>query len=257
LEVLGVQENQLDSVYAVLDKRNKIPAEAFAEMLEKVIADADVRTKIIELMAVGSIEQLADFAGSDKDAIAAIAELKEVFDYLSLMGVADYCKFDIGIVRGLAYYTGIVFEVYDCQSKLRAICGGGRYDNLLADFGGQKVTATGFGMGDCVLGILLAEKGLIPDVKTLGTIDYFVACVDKDLRDKAVEIVAKLRLAGKSAEFSYKAGNLGKQMKQASSLNAAKCVIVGGELADSEQVSVKNMADGKQDMITVEELLKI
>ena len=76
------------------------------------------------------------------------------------MGIREYCVFDPGIVRGLAYYTGIVFEVHDIQGDLRAICGGGRYDNLLRDFGGPAISATGMGMGDCVLEILLREKGL-------------------------------------------------------------------------------------------------
>jgi histidyl-tRNA synthetase len=79
------------------------------------------------------------------------------------MGVGEFCRFDMGIVRGLAYYTGMVFEVHDARRRARAICGGGRYDNLLSDFGGPKVTATGMGMGDCVLEILLREKGLLKD----------------------------------------------------------------------------------------------
>jgi histidyl-tRNA synthetase len=161
------------------------------------------------------------------------------------MGISDFCVFDPGIVRGLAYYTGIVFEIFDPGCELRAIGGGGRYDNLLADFGGPKVTGTGFGMGDCVLEILLEEKGLL-DQTNSGSIDYFVAYTDKTLLAKAVEITAVLRSGGKSAEFSYKGGGLGKQLKQASALNAKECIILGAEYIEGNKLVIKDMATGEQ-----------
>lgn len=256
LESFGLKAEQLDGVYAVLDKKTKLPVEAFEEMLAKVIVDDAIRQKVAGLMAVETVEQLAEMAGDDEKAIAAIDELRELFRILDIMGISDFCKFDITIVRGLAYYTGIVFEIYDRASELRAIGGGGRYDNLLADFGGPKISATGFGMGDCVLGILLEEKGLLDAGKCLSGIDCFVAVADKSLREKVVEMVAQLRMAGAKAEFSYKANNLGKQMKQASTLNAAKCVIVGSEFEDRAELVVKDMVSGEQKTIKASELLK-
>ena len=93
-----------------------------------------------------------------KKAKESVDELKRLFELLRVMGIAEFCRFDIGIVRGLAYYTGIVFEIFDKGGELRAIGGGGRYDDLLKQFGGPSIPATGFGIGDCVLGILLEEK---------------------------------------------------------------------------------------------------
>ena len=126
------------------------------------------------------------------------------------MGIADFCVFDIGIIRGLAYYTGVVFEVYDRSGEFRAIGGGGRYDNLLHDFGGPTISATGFGMGDCVLGIVLEEKGLLAPGVTTRKLDYYIAYAAEEFLTNAIELTAKLRRKGFAAELSYKGGNLGK-----------------------------------------------
>jgi len=249
LEYFGIETERLNVVYAVLDKKRKIPQEAFEKMLEEAVADSARRQKIIALMNIESLENLKDIAGTDENANKAIDELKQLFKYLDVMGIADLCRFDITIVRGLAYYTGIVFEIYDKGGELRAICGGGRYDNLLADFGGQKISATGCGMGDCVLEIILEEKGIFKNLSNANGIDYFVAFAEDSLQSEVLKLTAKLRRAGFKTDFSYKGGSLGKQLKQASALNAAKCVIIGQEYK-SGQLVVKNMADGSQQNIT-------
>ncbi|HAL44612.1 MAG: histidine--tRNA ligase [Planctomycetes bacterium GWF2_42_9] len=256
LEYFGIEQDQLNKVYAVLDKKSKVPAEAFEEMLKEVVADESKREKILKLMATESLTALEDLAGNDEKAKKAVEELARLFNYLNIMGVAEYCKFDIGIVRGLAYYTGIVFEIYDKSQQLRAICGGGRYDNLLSDFGGPKITATGCGMGDCVLGIVLEEKGLFKNLNENQRLEYFVAYAEDGLQNEAIRIAAKLRQAGKKTDFSYKGGGLGKQLKQASTLMAAKCVIVGQEFSQKGEIIVKDMSSGEQIIITEKELFK-
>ena len=137
LVAIGIEKSKLDSLYTVLDKRNKVPKDAFEEMIRGVVADEQKRDKVLALMSVDSMEQLIAIASEGDVVTEALDELKKLFGYLELMGIADFCKFDISIVRGLAYYTGVVFEIFDADSELRAIGGGGRYDNLLADFGGQ------------------------------------------------------------------------------------------------------------------------
>ena len=250
LQAIGVTQNELEPLYAVLDKRSKVPDDAFAEMLSEKIADADKRKKILELMSVESIEQVGDIAELGKNAKESIDELQRLFELLAVCGVAEFCRFDIGIVRGLAYYTGIVFEIYDKVGELRAIGGGGRYDNLLKQFGGPNISATGCGIGDCVLGILLEGKGLLkPGPRKL---DYFIAFTDEQFFKTAVEITARLRRAGFAADFSYKFTNLGKQLSQASDRNAQKCIIIGDEYTNNQLV-VKDMATGKQELIKVDE----
>lgn len=257
LKNIGVPAKKLETLYPILDKKAKIPVEAFIEMLQKEIDSAATIETIVELMDIHSVDDIPSIVDLNDDAQAALDELSQVFAYLAKMGMADYCRFDMGIVRGLAYYTGMVFEVHDAVGQLRAICGGGRYDNLLSDFGGPKVTATGMGMGDCVLEILLREKGLLTDDSLkVQTLDYFVACAGPEFFDDAVALMARIRQAGFSCNYSYKTTALGKQMKQADSMNAAKCVIVGQELAQSNQLVVKDMKTGEQELVDADTFLR-
>jgi len=253
LMAIGIAEEQLESLYTLLDKRSKLPQDTFAALLEEKVIDADKRQKINELMSIKSVEQLNGIVELSAKAKESVNELIRLFELLEVMEVSNFCEFDIGIVRGLAYYTGIVFEIYDRGSELRAIGGGGRYDNLLKQFGGPDIPATGFGIGDCVLGILLEEKGLLR--RQIGQqLDFFVAFVDKQFSQRALEITAKLRRQGKSAGFDYKGGGLGKQLKQASAQNARKCIIIGDELKDNKLV-IKDMASGQQKEVDYDEFL--
>jgi histidyl-tRNA synthetase len=254
LKSIGIAESRLEGVYAVLDKRSRLERQVFEKMLAEEVADKEKCNRIIELMAVDNINSISKVVQLTDEAKDAVDELKRLFEILEAMGVSEWCVFDIGIVRGLAYYTGVVYEIYDKGNKLRAIGGGGRYDNLLRDLGGPDVPATGFAMGDCVLEILLWEKGLIADGSVKGGVDYFVAWVDSKFQQKAVQITAGIRSAGLSAEFSYKGGNLSKQLKQASAGRAKKCVIVGSEI-ENGKIAVKNMATGEQEVVGLEGFL--
>ena len=248
LKSIGIDKSKLDGLYAVLDKRNKLPDEAFEETLEKQLPDKAKRQRVLELMNAESIEQIEQMFGAQ----GAFDELKQLMLLLNKMAVGDYCKFDPGIVRGLAYYTGIVYEIYDRADQLRAIGGGGRYDDLLKQFGGPAIPATGFGIGDCILGILLEEKGLLkPKPKEL---DYFVAYVNENYKGMAVELAVNLRSKGLIADFSYKAGKLSKQLKLASESNAKKCIIIGDEFKNNELV-IKDMGTGEQKLVKVDEFL--
>ena len=250
LESIGIPQGELEPLYAVLDKRSRLPQEAFEEILAKQVGDENKRNKIMKLMAVESIEQISSLLELSKTAQESVDELGRLFELLDIMGVGDYCVFDIGIVRGLAYYTGIVYEIYDKGSELRAIGGGGRYDDLLKQFGGPDIPATGFGIGDCILGILLEEKGLVKKQLPIRQPDYFVATTDKQLFQKAIEIMTKLRRAGLAANFDYKSTNLSKQLKQASAQKAQKCIIIGEEF-NNNQLVVKDMATGEQKLVDI------
>ena len=266
LKRIGITKKRIDSLYPVLDKKDKLPPETFRKVLNEQVSDSGMARKILDFMAVENISEIRE----DSDEIAeAKDELAELVDWLNRMGVGDYCKFDPGIVRGLAYYTGIVYEIYDKAGQLRAIGGGGRYDDLLKQFGqsygkasaltsGPAIPATGFGIGDSVLAILLEEKGLLkPKPQEL---DYFVACVGNITfddekgnvkstpEDEAVKLTAKLRRLGFKSDFSYKSVGLSKQLKEASSRNAKKCIIIGDEYKNKELV-VKDMATGKQELV--------
>ncbi len=265
LTKVGVAKEQFDSLYALLDKKAKLPAETFSALLAEQVPDAARAEKVrafVELKNVSEIKNVVPYKmGSDVD--DAINEMAECIRLLDIMDVGDYCVFDPSIVRGLAYYTGIVFEVHDVVGQLRAIGGGGRFDNLLHDFGGPSIPATGMGMGDCVLEILLREKGLLDESVLRKELDFFVIDLTVERRDsdgvlsedEAVRLTARLRSLGLSAEFSYKSAGLGKQLKEASSRNAKKCIIIGDEFKNGELV-VKDMATGEQELVKLDELLK-
>ncbi|MFA5252152.1 MAG: histidine--tRNA ligase [Phycisphaerae bacterium] len=250
LEKMGIADKRLDALYPVLDKKDKVPAGEFKQMLNKKVADAKITDKIQEFMEIKAISDIKKIIEPDDKINEAVDKIAVLFDWLKRMGVVEYCQFDPGIVRGLAYYTDIVYEIYDKRGELRAIGGGGRYDDLLKQFGGPAIPATGFGMGDCVLGLMLEERGLLKP-KQAG-IDYFVACVEPEqtLQD-AVKIVAELRTKGYSANFSYKAASLSRQLKQAAAQNARKSITLGDEFKSNELV-VKDMTTSKQKRIKID-----
>jgi histidyl-tRNA synthetase len=255
LGAIGIPAEKFDPMYALLDKKAKLPAETFATLLAERVLDAEQAGKISDFMALESVEQVERVVPLDEAVRSAITDLKSVFAALELMGVSEYCVFDPGIVRGLAYYTGVVFEIHDVVGELRAICGGGRYDNLLRDFGGPAIPATGMGMGDCVLEILLHEKGLLDSQVPPRQLEYFVAFADPLFGKVMYEIAAKIRSTGHSANFSYKLGGLSKQLKEAAAQKAGRCVIIGQEYADKQELVIKDMTSGEQTLVDLEQFL--
>jgi histidyl-tRNA synthetase len=260
LEAFGVAPDRLDSLYTILDKKPKLPPETFQVMLAEQVRDADQVKKILDFMTVRSVEQVEEMPGTNDEVRDAVRELKQVFAMLDWMEVSEYYRFDPGIVRGLAYYTGMVFEVHDVAGELRAICGGGRYDNLLRDFGGPTISATGMGMGDAVLEILLQDKGLLDKQVPKQQVEYYVTCADSTFTKDIFSITAKIRERGHSAAFNYglwldpdgqpiKVPSLSKQLKDASSQNAKRCIIIGQEYAKAgHPLIIKDMTgpDGTQ-----------
>jgi len=253
LRNIGIPKDKLDSLYTLLDKYSKFPKDVFENEISKQVSDVKMVRKILDFIIVDDINEID--INVNRDIEAAVTNLKVVFAALETMNVKEYCIFDPSIVRGLAYYTGVVFEVHDICGELRAICGGGRYDNLLCDFGGSRIPATGMGMGDCVLELLLKEKGLLDKRSIKKQLDYFVACVDcenKPYVGAAIKSVMKLRTLGFSADFSYKRLKLGKQLKAASERNFKYCVIIGDEFVEKNEFLVKDMTTGEQKTIDVD-----
>jgi len=248
---IGIPNEKIEPLYTLLDKRNKLPKDTFEQMLNNMLPDSGMAKEVKEFMECDNIRQIKNKYRSQET-----VEITELMRLLYSMGVSDYYLFDPGIVRGLAYYTGIVFEIYDRADQLRAICGGGRYDNLLADFGGPHISATGMGMGDCVLEILLREKGLLDKQIPKRNLEYFVIGAgigDEQGEEEIYKIIAKLRSMGYSTNFSYKMGGLSKQLKEASAQNAKKCVIIGEEELRENKITIKDMATGKQELMSRDE----
>ena len=200
-----------DEIFAptcvILDKLDKIGAEAVVkELTETLGLPRDTAENVVKTLSCKTVEELEEMAreaiekssggGSDanKKAVddSSIRELKELFKLAEEYGFGDWLQFDASVVRGLAYYTGVVFEAFDKAGELRAIAGGGRYDKLLSLYGATTpVPACGFGFGDCVIVELLKEKNLLPNVQK--RVDFCVCAYNKDMQGKAMKAAGLLR----------------------------------------------------------------
>lgn len=188
-------------------------------------------------------------------------ELTRLFSALEALGVAEYVRFDPNIMRGLLYYTGTVFEAFETSGSLkRAILGGGRYDNLLADVGGQPLSGVGFAMGDVVMGIILQEKGLVPEFVP-SPAPVLVTVFDESLWMKSFELAAQLRSAGLNVMSYPETAKLPKQFKFADKMKMKIALVLGPDEVEKGLVVVKNLVSGEQIQIkreaVVESVLEI
>ncbi len=179
-------------------------------------------------------------------------ELGAVLEAARDLGVTCDLEPDFRIVRGLAYYTGPVWEMFDRGRTLRAVAGGGRYDKLIEAMRGPKLSALGFGMGDVVLGELLAEKKLVPEKGP--RIEVAVLAVTPELARVARRLVAQLRMKGVAAESPYGAPKLAKALKAADAAGAARAVIVGPEEWKDGNVLVRDLGTGAERVTRADEL---
>jgi histidyl-tRNA synthetase len=179
--------------------------------------------------------------------------LQEVRRSLEAMGLGDFIEPDLAIVRGLAYYTGVVFELFDAGRTLRAICGGGRYDDLLEAVGGVQMPAVGFGMGDVVLGELLRDKGRTPSERS--TIDVFLAFITRDDIPHVVRLAHELRDAGLRVEYALNPQAVGKQLKLADARKATVAVVVGPDEWARGEVMMKDLRSGSQESVPADSLV--
>jgi len=217
---LGVTEAQLPVVYAAVDKIEREPRAS----LERKLTDAGVSSEVVGALYGLVAERSFDDVRGELAARPALAEhlarLDAYLDALDALGVREWVRVDLTIVRGLAYYTGIVFELFDARGEFRAICGGGRYDNLLAALGGTDLPALGFGMGDVVLGELLRARGLLP--VEAPTVDYWVVAGEDTPPGAVLRAASALRRRGLSAEYVLNAGKLATQKTRAQLQTAQK-----------------------------------
>jgi histidyl-tRNA synthetase len=177
-------------------------------------------------------------------------ELTRLFAALEALGVKEYVKFDPNITRGLLYYTGTVFEAFETSGLVkRAILGGGRYDNLLADVGGNPLPATGFAMGDVVIGIILQERGLTDDFFPSSAY-VLVTVFDQSLWQQSLTLATELRREGLNVMVYPEPVKLPKQFKYADKMKMKVAVTIGPDEAVKNQVAVKNLLNGEQIIVT-------
>ncbi len=247
----GVEATQLSGIFAVVDKMDRVAPEETKRRLGVAGLGDRVAERVIEVLAHKQIEQVEQ-ALSQSLSSAAMMPLRQVVEGLNGMGLGDFVEIDLSIVRGLAYYTGTVFEVFDKGKTLRAICGGGRYDNLAGALGGVDLPAVGFGFGDVVLGELLKDRGLVPE--SAGSIDVFIAAITGDDVPHALRIAHLLRDAGFRVEYTLSGQAVGKQMKLADARNARVAIVIGPDDRARGEVMIKDLRLKSQRGVALDEI---
>ncbi|HVT44259.1 MAG TPA: histidine--tRNA ligase [Thermoanaerobaculia bacterium] len=252
---LGVREEDLPTAYNVIDKVERDPRDICLKRLAEIGLAREQAEAALSLTEA-SDASLHERFGDSKEVGHVLQELETYRAALTAFGFGHWIEFDMKIVRGLAYYTGIVFEIFDRKGTLRAICGGGRYDKLFLTLTGMDVPALGFGFGDVVLGELLKDRGLAAAHKR--SVDVCVIS-DADATETALRVAGWLRSSGKSVIFSYKGGDVGKQLKYAAANGAEHAIIVPKEIgAESIGITtyrVRDLAGSTQSDLTLTEYL--
>ncbi|NJL31614.1 MAG: histidine--tRNA ligase [Phycisphaerales bacterium] len=254
LAKLGVQEDQMLAAFDLLDRRDKIDEAEFRKLAGGLGLDEYKVERFEETCRrkypAGDLEHMKRSIGMNEQ----LGDLEALDKALSSFGIQRWCEYDLGIVRGLAYYTGMVFEVHETSGAMRAMAGGGRYDQLIQLFDGPATPAVGFGMGDVVLQEVLRDKALLPEHVVAGP-DVFVVALSDMAADRLPGLVAELRLKGLHTRFSYKSTrNLGKLLKDADSMRAKQVLILDDKLAQG-MVTLKDLAGGQQTEVPVDALV--
>lgn len=236
LAASGIPADLHAQVFLALDKRGKMPDEEIAAMLrDGGVDDAGVKATfaIMDLKTLDEAERLAG-AGSP-----AVAQLRELFRLAEIAGFAECLMFDISVIRGLSYYTGIVFECFDTQREFRAIFGGGRYDNLLTTIGGDPATAVGLGFGDVVVTELLkARLGADAPAPKKGV---YVGWMFPEQRDAALKLAAKLRAQGECVNLALRKAKPKQFFSRAGASSCAKAVFLGPDDVAAGRAKMKDL----------------
>ena len=246
---LGIVGDMFAQTCIIVDKMDKLPADVVSEQLSALgIEDNAIKT-IQSTLGIKDMDSLRSMLGEESP---AVIELTSLFSALEAYGISEWIEFDASIVRGLAYYTGPVFEAHDRAGELRAICGGGRYDKLLSTLGGKDLPATGFGFGDMVIMELLAEKGLVPEL-TSGNDDVVIS-LSPELRNAAMHVASSLRARGRSVDLVLENKRLKWAFKHAERSGAQRLVMVMPDEWKDGKVRIKDLETGEETNVDIESL---
>lgn len=267
LEALGYEGDRALEVLAVIDKMERLPQEALVEKLRPFFNDAvdDFLASVELLRSQRDLEGLREamtrlIPTSDlkEQVMSRLEEWEQLVATLEALGVGDFIKIDLGIVRGLAYYTGFVFEVFligkDGGTTGRALCGGGRFDHLVGLLGYPEVAAVGFGMGDVTLLDALEENGLLPPL--VDAPEFYCVTGGPDERLLALEDGTGLRTMGFRVSYPLKGIGFGKQFKLAGQSGAKFALVYGEEEREQNAVKIRDLQTGGELKVPRTHLLK-
>jgi histidyl-tRNA synthetase len=231
---LDIPADQRPTVSSWIDRRDKMSPEAWLEYGKEIGLSPEQITKVKEMLA-------------DKDLWKLSAELTRFFAVVDALGLSDYIVFDASIMRGLLYYTGTVFEAWEVGGDIkRSILGGGRYDNLTRDVGGDPIPGVGFAMGDVVIGLILQKYDLLPKDLGVNPAPVLVTVFDEDRLLDSFKLATELRRAGLKVVGYPEVTKLQKQFKYADRIGARVTLVLGPDEVEKGQVTVKNLQKSEQ-----------
>ena len=240
---LDIPVDKRPAVSSWVDRRDKMSPEAWMEYGKDIGLSPEQIAKMKETLA-------------DKDLWKRSTELTRFFAVIDAMKLSDFIIFDPSIMRGLLYYTGTVFEAWEVGGDIkRSILGGGRYDNLTQDVGGDPVPAVGFAMGDVVITLILEKYGLLPKHLSVNPAPVLVTVFDEERLLESFKLANELRRAGLKVVCYPEATKLQKQFKYADRIGAKVILVLGPDEVQNGQVAVKNLINGEQVSITRESLI--
>ena len=240
-----VQQEMRPAVSSWIDRREKLSTDAWEEYgVEIGLSDSQLENLKAML--------------NDKDLWKQSPEQVRFYKAVEALGLSHFVQFDPSIMRGLLYYTGTVFEAWEVGGEIRrSILGGGRYDNLLSDVGGDSLPAVGFAMGDVVVTLLLEKYGLLPKDLDINPAPVLVTVFDEERQLASLGLAAKLREAGLNVVVYPEAAKLGKQFKYADRIGAKITLVLGPDEAENGQVAVKNLMSGEQVIVGEEAVIDL
>ncbi|MBU5574955.1 MAG: histidine--tRNA ligase [Candidatus Aenigmatarchaeota archaeon] len=242
LKNLGVEEENLDKVLKIIDKKDKIGIDAFKKEIENISEKININ-KIIEILTMkSSFYEKIKYIENEFQNVDGLEEIKELFLLAKDFSILDRLELDFSIVRGLDYYTSLVYEI-SVSDKNVSIGGGGRYDNLIKNIGGPDYPATGISIGLSRLFSLLLERGLI---KKSAPAKIFVAIVNENIKSQAIKIINQLRAAGIRTDWDISERKLSKQIEYASTLGIPYVAIIGENELKLSSIKVRNMQSGEE-----------
>lgn len=239
---LGIPREHHAATFLALDKRGKIGDEEIVALLKtNGLEDAHIESAF-KVLAISSLEDAAAILGS---ACPSVGQLQSFFDLMRSYGLSDRVAFDITVIRGLGYYTGIVFEAFDTARSFRAIFGGGRYDNLLADLGGKPCTAVGLGFGDVVVAELLADRGKLPHPAAHR--DLAVSFMEESQRAHALAVAQSLRKSGNSVDLALHPEKPRHFFGRTGKAGYRRAIYIGPDDVIRGSVRIKNLGDRSEE----------
>jgi len=261
-DLLKIPQEKIPLVYKVLDKADKIEEGEFEKFVRDSFKDDSVIKGILKLKDVTSVEETLNLFDTVPQEFYNTEGYLELVNFQKLIresGLSEYCTYSSSVVRGLDYYTGIVFEVFDTgKENIRSIFGGGRYDDLLSLYSDDKISGIGFGLGVLMLTLFLKTYDLIP--KEVYKKDYtdtvYITLVNKEVSTYALELARTIRDEDFPCIVDYKFKNLKSQLKKANELGILIVLIIGPEEVERNKVTIRNMVSEEQKSVNSEDIIE-